>query len=171
MSIKNILILLLFAVLGFPLNACGFTPMYGSGAGSTGVSALQGLEKVEIALIPDQSGVYLRNILIDNFYQEGYPSSPTHLLTVTGIDELESDLDITVDSEATRKQIKITGTMLLTDRATGQVVLTRELKAFTSYNVLGSQFTTRVSENDAREAALADLARQIETQTALYFKR
>ena len=170
MSIKNTLILLLFAALA-PLAGCGFAPMYGSGAGSTGVSAPQGLDKVEIALIPDQSGVYLRNILIDHFYQNGYPSAPTHILSVTRIQELKSDLDITVDSEATRKQIKITGILHLTDRATGQVVLSRELKAFTSYNVLGSQFTTRVSENDAREAALTDLARQIETQTALYFKR
>ncbi len=171
MSIKNSLILLFLAFLTAPLFGCGFGPMYASGAGSMGFSAPQGLDTVEIALIPDQSGVYLRNILIDNFYQDGYPSSPTHLLTVTDIDALVSDFDITVDSEATRKQIKITGVVHLTDRATGQVVMSRELKAFTSYNVLGSQFTTRVSENDAREAALADLARQIETQVVLYFKR
>lgn len=151
--------------------ACGFTPMYGSGKGSSGVSATQGLDKVDIALIPDQSGVYLRNILIDQFYQGGYPASPTHLLEIKNMKEREYNLDITRASEATRKQIRITAKMNLTDRASGQIILTRDLTAITSYNVLGSQFTTRVSENDAREAALADLARQIEAQTALYFKR
>lgn len=166
MSIKIIAFVTLLLTV-----SCGFTPMYGPGAGSKGVNAPAGLDKVEIALIPDQQGVYLRNILIDNFYQNGYPSAPTHLLTISNIQELESDLDITVDSEATRKQIRITAMMRLTDRTTGAEVLSREVKAITSYNVLGSQFTTRVSENDAREAALADLARQIETQTALYFKR
>lgn len=151
--------------------ACGFTPMYGSGAGPSGVSATQGLDKVDIALIPDESGVFLRNLLIDSFYRDGYPASPTHVLKVENLNEREYSLDITRQSEATRKQIRLTATLILTDRATGQPVLTRPLTAITSYNVLGSQFTTRVSENDAREAALADLARQIETQTALYFKR
>jgi LPS-assembly lipoprotein len=153
------------------LAACGFTPMYGSGTGSSGVSAPQGLDKVDIALIPDESGVYLRNLLIDSFYRGGYPSSPTHVLEVENLREHEYSLDITRESEATRKQIRLSATLVLTDRATGKPVLTRTLTAITSYNVLGSQFTTRVSENDAREAALTDLARQIEIQTALYFKR
>lgn len=153
------------------LAACGFTPMYGSGAGPSGVSAPQGLDKVDIALIPDESGVYLRNLLIDSFYRGGYPGTPTHTLKVENLDEREYSLDITRQSEATRKQIRLTARLTLIDRATGQAVLTRPLTAITSYNVLGSQFTTRVSENDAREAALADLARQVETQVALYFKR
>ena len=153
------------------LTACGFSPMYGSGAGSSGVSATTGLNQVDIALIPDESGVYLRNMLIDQFYQDGYPSSPTHSLEITDLEETESGLDITVDSETTRKQIRINAKLKLIDNATGAIVLAREMSAITSYNVLGSQFTTRVSERDAREAALGDLARQIETQIALYFKR
>jgi LPS-assembly lipoprotein len=161
----------LFTLALLSLAACGFTPMYGSGAGSSGVSATQGLDKVDIALIPDQSGVFLRNLLIDNFYQSGYPAGPTHTLSVENLDEREYNLDITRASEATRKQIRLTAKMNLKDNITGQTVLSRDLTAITSYNVLGSQFTTRVSENDAREAALSDLARQIEAQTALYFKR
>lgn len=165
------LVKFLFAFALLTLAACGFTPMYGSGKGSSGVSATQGLDKVDIALIPDQSGVYLRNILIDNFYQDGYPNAPTHTLTVDNLKEREYNLDITRASEATRKQIRLTANLVLKDNATGASVMTRSLTAITSYNVLGSQFTTRVSENDAREAALADLARQIEAQTALYFKK
>lgn len=149
------------------IGACGFTPMYSSGA----KSAAEGLDKVEIALIPDQSGVYLRNILIDHFYRDGYPASPTHTLRVYGMKEDETNLDITTSSEATRKQIRIDATMELVDRQTGKVVLSRRLSAVNSYNIIGSQFTTRVSESDAREAALGDIARQIETQLGLYFNR
>ncbi len=162
---------LLAASLLLSLAACGFAPMYGSGVGSSGVSATLGLDHVEIAVIPDQSGVFVRNILTDHFYQNGYPTAPTHRLVVENLDESEYNLDITPDSEETRRQIRIRAAMTLHDNATGKPVLRRDLIATTSYNVLGSQFTTRVSENDAREAALADLARQIETQTALYFKR
>jgi len=153
------------------LTACGFSPMYGSGAGSSGFSATAGLDKIDIALIPDESGVYLRNILIDDFYQNGYPSAPTHRLEISKIMESEHDLDITQQSEATRKQVRLMARMTLRDLSTSKPVLDRSFTALTSYNVLGSQFTTRVSENDAREAALADLARQIENQVALYFKR
>lgn len=160
--------ILLSALLIVLLAACGFTPMYGSGADK---NVTQGLDRVEISIIPDQTGVYLRNTLIDQFYQNGYPSSPTHTLIISKISQSLIDLDITIDSEATRKQITLMTSLTLIDNETKEVVLTRSLRALTSYNVLGSQFTTRVSENDAREAALNDLARQTETQVGLYFKR
>lgn len=156
------------ALLAITLAACGFTPMYGSGGGLSGTD---GMNQVEIALIPDESGVYLRNILIDHFYQDGYPSSPQYTLVVSRVSEVETDLDITVESETTRKQIQLNTAMSLIDKKTGKAVVTRSLTALTSYNVLGSQFTTRISEADAREASLADLARQIENHVVLYFKR
>lgn len=163
---KNIT--LIFITLA--LAACGFTPMYGQGGGN-GRDVPAGLDKVEIAMIPDESGIFLRNDLIDRFYQNGYPSAPTHKLVISPIAELKRDLDITVESEVTRKQIKLTISMTLLDNASEKTVFSRALTAITSYNVSPTQFTTRISESDAREAALRDLARQIETQTALYFKR
>lgn len=154
------------------LAACGFSPMYGSGAtGSDGLSAAQGLDQIDIALIPDESGVYVRNILIDQFYQNGYPSSPRFSLIVAPIAEQRAFLDVTADSESTRRQISVSTSFQLVDLGSSKTVLQRSASAISSYNVLGSQFTTRVSENDAREAALADLARQIELQVALYLKR
>lgn len=162
------MLLRLSVIIGLlALTACGFTPMYGS----SGHNAPKQLEQVDIALIPNESGVYLRNLLIDNFYQDGYPKSPAYTLSVANITEAKTDLDITIESDATRKQITLTAIMVLVDSKTGQAVLSRNLRALTSYNVLDSQFTTRVSEQDAREAALADLARQIENQVVLYLKR
>lgn len=164
MSMKNVHFLILTLILA----ACGFTPMYGQGGHG---DAPAGLDQVDIAIIPDAEGVYLRNALIDSFYRDGYPSNPAYNLRIDDIDETITNLDITIESEATRKQIKLRTIMTLINNATGQAVISRNLTALTSYNVLGSQFTTRVSEDDAREAALNDLARQIETQVALYFKR
>jgi LPS-assembly lipoprotein len=148
------------------LAACGFSPMYGSYSGG---NVPEGLGQVEIALIPDQPGVYLRNLLIDRFYQNGYPDQPSYVLKVGKIEETENELDVTRESETTREQIRLKTTMTFSD-AGGKELFSRNLLAITSYNVLGSQFTTRVSESDAREAALGDLARQIETQVALYLK-
>ncbi len=150
------------------LVGCGFTPMYGNSADEN----KQALQNVEISMIPDQGGVTLRNLLIDSFYKDGYPDHPAYRLDVGTLRETVSDLDITATSESTRRQIRIAADMVLVDLSSGgPAVLRRTLTSTTSYNVLGSQFTTRVSENDAREAALHELARQIETQTVLYFKR
>lgn len=153
------------------LTACGFTPMYGSNSQGGKTSATAGLNNVEIAIIPNESGVYLRNILIDKFYTDGYPTSAEYALHVARITETEADLDITTDSETTRKQIRLNTSIILVDQKNKENVLERSFTSLTSYNVLGSQFTTRISEADAREAALADLARQIESQVVLYFKR
>ncbi|PZO88384.1 MAG: hypothetical protein DI626_01860 [Micavibrio aeruginosavorus] len=169
-SLRNV-IALAAIVAALSLTACGFSPMYGSAAGSQGVSAVEGLDKVDIAMIPDEEGVFLRNILIDHFYRGGYPSSPAYTLQVQKIRMTEADLDITRESESTRRQIRLRTVMSLRNNTTGETVLTRNITAVTSYNVLGSQFTTRVSERDAREAALSDMARQIENQVVLYFKQ
>lgn len=158
---------LLSSLLILTLSACGFTPMYGSGS----KDVVAGLDKVEIATIPDAEGVYLRNALIDRFYQNGYPVNPSYRLEMSKIVEQERDLDITIESEATRKQVHLSTVLTLIDKSTGKVAVSRTLTALTSYNVLGTQFTTRISEGDAREAALNDLARQIEMQVALYLKK
>ena len=60
---------------------------------------------------------------------------------------------------------------LLTQLLLDQVVLTRQLNAVSSYNVLPSEFSTRASEQNAREAILNDLARQIEQHVTLYLNR
>ena len=61
--------------------------------------------------------------------------------------------------------------MVLVDGVTGQPVLERALSTITSYNVLGSQFSTRVTEQNARDNGLNDLSRQIEQAVVLYMNR
>ena len=154
------------------LAACGFTPMYGPQSGAkSGVAAAKGLDNVDIDIIPNAEGVALRNALIDRFYANGYPSNPRYRLSVAPVTEDVVDFDITVESETTSRQLKLGTQFGLKDLQTGEIILKRSVFAYASYNVIGSQFTTRVSEADAREAAINDLARQIETQLSLYFNR
>lgn len=163
---------LVFTLLGclFLLSGCGFQPVYGT-ASSAGQTAEQGLDQVDIALIPDAEGVYLRNALIDRFYQNGYPVQPRYRLAIDKIVQSESDYDVTIESEATRRQLTLYATVQLMDVTKTEPLFRRELRTVTSYDVIGSQFTTRVAEEDARKAALNDLARQIETQVALFLAR
>jgi LPS-assembly lipoprotein len=155
-----------------PLPA-GFRPMYGTAATHRQMTAEQGLDQVDIALIPNAEGVYLRNELIDRFYQNGYPAQ-TALYDPDGrlkSVQTESDFDVTVESEATRRQLTLSSSLQLTDIKTGAMVLNRPLKTVTSYDVIGSQFATRIAEEDARKAALRDIARQAEMQISLFLGR
>jgi hypothetical protein len=153
------------------LASCGFTPLYGSMGQGANPSVSDKLDTVTIGSIPDESGQYLRNALIDRLYRYGRPSESRYVLNFKPIAEAKSNLDITKTATATRSQIRLTTTMTLTDIRTGKVVMTRDLRAINSFNVLQSQYDTNVSEDYVRKNALDDLARQVEAQLALYFKR
>ena len=146
------------------LAACGFTPVHGN-------IQKKAFDQIEVTIIPDRSGQFLRNTLIDRFYTKGYPTTPQYQLNVRPIQETIADFDITIESDATRQQIKLVTTMELIDKTTQKSILNRKLTAVTSNNVLVSEFSTLVAEQNAREAALNDLARQIELQIALFFKK
>jgi LPS-assembly lipoprotein len=159
--------------LGFSLltlTACGFRPVYGVNRDTpTGVE--EKLSRVEIANIPDREGQYLRNALIDRFYRNSRPVDAAYILTVSPVKETITDLDITKTSDTTRTQLRLAINYTLTDKATNQPLFTRQGTSVNSYNVLGSEFATRVTEDNARKNALDDLARQVELQINLYFKR
>ncbi len=155
------------------LSACGFEPIYGthlqSNAGQESIEAQ--LAQVTIGGIPDRTGQFLHNVLIDKFYRDGRPQNPRYTLQIETINENIVDLDITKSSDATRAQLHLKTSMRLIDEGTGETVLTRSLRSIASYNVLTSEFATRVSAQNTRENALNDLARQIELQISLYLRR
>ena len=150
------------------ISACGFKPMYSSNNAVPDLSAE--LAQIEISNIPNQSGQYLRNALIDKFYPDAYPTNAAYSLKVSPIQEKIIDLDITKTSDATRAQLHLKTQITLIDNS-GEAVLTRKLSSISSYNVLTSEFATRVSAQNTRENALDDLASQIELQIGLYLRR
>lgn len=153
------------------ISGCGFTPMYGSTATQERHEVQSTLNNISIANIPDRTGQYLRNQLIDRFYVGGYPQDAAYVLTVAPVTETKYELGITKNSNATRSELRVNTSFKLLDKATGETLFTAPVKSTTSYNVMDSQFTTRVSEDNTRLNALDDLARQIEQDIILYFKR
>ncbi len=158
------------------LSACGFSPVYGDKSTSQTVesSSLKPqfqFNHIKIAIIPNREGQFLRNALIDRFYSQGTPQNPTYELRMSTISERIYDFDITQESEATRRQLRLSTTLTLIDTATKKTILSRPLSAIASNNVLESEFSTLVTEQYARENALNDLARQAERQISLYFTK
>ncbi len=152
------------------LSACSFHPIYGVNK-YTPVSTETKFETIQIANIPNREGQYLRNALIDRLYRNGKTKNPEYTLTISPIRETQRDLDITIEADTTRAQLRLDTQMRLTDIKTKEDVINRNLNSIASYNVLGSEFTNRVSEQSTRENILNDLARQIEMQISLYFKQ
>ncbi|GJL85703.1 MAG: twin-arginine translocation pathway signal protein [Micavibrio sp.] len=163
-------LLAIFSIL--LLAGCGWEPVYGDLGSKTEQNAVEAtLAQIAITNIQDREGQYLRNALIDRFYRHARPANAAYTLSVGKIQERLTDLDITKSSDATRGQLRLSTTIVLIDRKTENEVLTRKLRSITSYNILGSEFTNRVSEENARQNALDDLARQIELQISLHFQR
>jgi LPS-assembly lipoprotein len=155
------------------LSGCGFAPVYGKHAANQtpDIGIEDHLALIHINTIPDREGQILRNALIDLFHRNGAPAKPVYALTVAPIKETIIDLDITKTADATRGQLRLETSMTITDLITNKTLMTQNLKTISSYNILASEFSNRVSESSTRENALLDLARQIETKTTLYFKR
>jgi LPS-assembly lipoprotein len=159
----------LFAII-FALSACGFEPVYGVNR-NTAIGVEDKLAQIEIENIPDREGQFLRNALITNFYREGRPASPRLKLNVSAIQENNRELDITKNADATRGQLSMQATIVLSDSTSGEMLLQRRVQSTASYNILTSEFANRVSEQNTRENALTDLARQIEQHVVLYLKK
>ena len=164
--------ILLTSVACLALVSCGFTPMYGTAfQDGAAIDVRSELAHVEISNIKDREGQYLRNALIDRFYTDGRPTQINYVLLISDIEESRTNLDITKSSDATRAQLRVTTSIKLQDVNSGEFVLERSVRGITSFNVLTSEFATRVSEQAARENALNDIAAQIELQIGLYLKR
>jgi LPS-assembly lipoprotein len=161
---RNILFLICFLTL----TNCGFKPLYGGEKHAHQISAFN---SIYIENIPNSSGVFLKNKLIDSFYTDGRPLNPRYILSVEKLRERRSALDITKSADATRAQLKLETEITLKDKESGRVLLQRDLISITSYNILQSQFTTHVSEENARKNALTVMSQQIRTALSLYFNQ
>jgi hypothetical protein len=139
------------------LVACGFHPVYGVNK-HTNIGVEQHLAQIHIGNIKDR------------FYRDERPNSPLYTLSIQNLRERITELDITKDAESTRGQLRTTARLVLTDQD-GAILLERNVSSTASFNVLASEFTNRVSEQNTRENTLGDLARQIEQHIALYFKK
>lgn len=164
--------LLLAVSLGLLLlSGCGFRPLYGDSA-LAGQAGPEGyFRHVEIAPIKEREGQMLRNNLIDDMYSHGRPAYPEYELQVTRLAERRTGLGIRKDAVATRAQMSVTAQFSMVHLPTGKTLFSRSAQSINSYNILDSQFTTQVTQADARDRALRDLSHQITRDVALYFQR
>ena len=137
--------------------------MYGTHGAASATSALA---NVKIGLIKDAAGQELRNGLLDRM--PAAIIAPRYLLNIT-LTETQAGIAIATDATVTRQQLR---TVLHAELIDGQIqkpVWKQDLFAVSGYNVLESQFSTLVGEQDARKRNVDDLAERLVNMLALYF--
>lgn len=147
------------------LSACGFTPVYGTH--STG----KNLSSIDVAIIPDRNGQTVRNHLLDRLYRDREPIEKKYILTVSPIEESNVNVIFNKNDDASRAQLRLSASFTLTDNEDGSIVLQRVARATTGYNILAGQFTTFITQQDAREQALRAISNNIITQIEVYFNQ
>lgn len=150
------------------IASCGFRPLYQNTNTLNGGTSV--LNNIWVDTIRDQSGLELRNNLIDRFYNAGVPEHPPYHLKID-LTERTRDLVIERDSTTTRKQLVITADYKLIETATGKTVENGSVRSASSYNILDSQYTTTVTQDQIRHQVLTDLADKITLRLAVVLDR
>lgn len=155
-------------VLAGGLAGCGFQPLHAKGEDDLAVS--NELASVRIDPLRDRVGQQMHNFLRDRINPQGQPVAPNYHLKVELTEKL-SETGVRRDETATRANLRMTAEFALIDAAGETVLYSGQSSSTTSYDILDNPFASTVSERDARERALREVADDIRTRLALYFSR
>jgi LPS-assembly lipoprotein len=144
------------------LAACGFTPLYGTGAPAAAMAG-----RVEVVPVPGGPGFALYERLTGRL---GPATAPTHRLEVAlGLER--AGVALTQENVTTRYDVIGTADYLLVPLAGGPPVAQGTVRAITGYsapaNPSGSAFAVRAAEQDAERRLAVDLADQIVQRLAV----
>lgn len=134
------------------LAACGYTPV----AAPAVTKALTG---IEVANLPDRPGQQLRLLLIDRLHGGG--ASPAAYRLEIGFTESQRDLGLQKDDTTTRGQLTLNADYKLVRISDGVEATKGHVRSTASYNILQSPYGSLVTQTDARDRALTELADSI----------
>lgn len=145
----------LIFLTALPLGACGFTPLYAPGG------TLRELrDRIRVADPHTRNDFTLKSELESRLGMGGDFDLDYRI-------ELdESDAGITPDQVITRRQIDGTVRFVLTDRATGAVLMDREVEASTSYGTTSTTASTDFARTAALDRLMVIIADRIVAQLA-----
>lgn len=184
------------SALVWGLAGCGFESLYGSREGQTRDPTVEAhLASITVRPITDRRGQILRNNLLDLLTPKGSARKPLYTLTIS-LRESEERLGQTTANLATRANLRVTAGFSLvnrlgttsnpsnqnpapegeedhsgegTARQDPSVLFSGTRTVVASFDFFQNEFATIKAREDAEERALRDLAREIETQLAVFF--
>lgn len=154
-------------VLGLLVAACGFRPLHGP-APSRKLAPEKQLAQVRIEPLENRVGQQLHNLLRDRLNPAGVPEKPKYDLFLSLVSVTERT-GIQIDETATRANLILQATYHLLDNKTEEVLVQGNAKSFNSYNILSAFYATTISEQDALERGLREIADDVSLRLAIYF--
>ena len=149
------------------LAGCGFRPLYKQ-TGNT--DTVRDFSQISIAQPEDRPSQQLRNYLLDTLTPHGQPDRPLYRLEYRLTESLGS-VFVTRTEEVTRSNLQLSASVSLRDYQTGKSLTSISATSQASYNVTQADYANLVSEKNARERALRDVAEQIRLRLGNYFDR
>jgi LPS-assembly lipoprotein len=137
------------------LGACGFTPAYGPQGG--GATLLGGVA-------PDSPQTRDDFALVRRLSERLGPAQAPRYRLAYEITTDELGQAITPDDATTRYSLRGSARYRLHDTVTNAVLLTGEVRSFTSYSATGTPVATQAAEEDAHRRLMRILADQIVTR-------
>lgn len=144
------------------LGACGFQPLYGSGAATA-----PALKAVRVAEIPGRAGFALRNSLIRELRIDGEEPA-RHELRIR-LEESAEGLAIQRDDTITRYNYRLAARYQLVSIADESVLTEGQAVGIAAYNVVDSQFATLIARRDVETRAARDIATDIRLRLSMFF--
>lgn len=163
-QLRPLLVILLVAGL---LAGCGFRPLYKQ-TGNT--DTVKDFSQISIAQPEDRPSQQLRNYLLDTLTPHGQPDRPLYRLEYRLTESLGS-VFVTRAEEVTRSNLQLSASVYLRDYQSGRALTSISATSQASYNVTQADYANLVSEKNARERALRDVAEQIRLRLGNYFDR
>ena len=101
---------------------------------------------------------------------DGQPVSPDYRLKVE-LTETLMELGVRRDETATRANLNMVAQFSLLDITGNEILLVGKSSSTTSYDILETPYATTVSEDNARERALREVADDIQIRLVVYFSK
>jgi LPS-assembly lipoprotein len=159
--------LLAMAALG-ALQGCGFSPLYG---GNPWAPVAGQLDEVAVANIPERTGQLLRESLQAQLQAAGAPDVQRYVLNVNYSIAGQGE-GTQADTSVTRERFVATAAWSLSPIGDpGQRLASGQATTEDALNIIDNQYFAQDLETNTVNRQLADqIAQQITTQVAVYFK-
>ena len=154
-------------LLGLPLAACGFHPLY---AERTPLAYDPALAAIEVRPAPDRIGQILVDQLREQFNPRGANVKPRYVLSIA-LTVARADLGIRRDNTSTRGELTLYATLKLDEAGSDTTVLQESIRRLAAFNLPDDAFAATVAEQNAREEAANDLGREIAERIAVYLRQ
>ena len=148
------------------VSGCGFRPLYSVNQKEKIISSFS---KVHIKTMKNRTGQLLHNELERILHPKG-PSFPTTHTLSAKLSEKTVSLGIKKSALSTRQNLTIAASFTLKANDGSYGIEKSSNKITVSYNKYNSAFATIVTEQNARNRAITEIAQEIKHHLGVFFK-